>query len=204
MKDEFSMGRFDKPSDPRNPARPRQSGDNVPLIPLRRQLRRGSRNRNSWNDDTEEPDFTRETRTALLEGKSSDSFNGFLEEEDEDTDRLLDANGWDEAAVDIEQTESDMELEDEAKLLMHDSPYEEVRAAVSNTDDSSMACVRLCLFRIDFVGDISSLGDGQSVCDYWLWSQYSILYACSVNLSIHTYRPARSLPPRQSVGKVHA
>jgi len=201
MKDEFSMGRFDKPSDPRNPARPRQSGDNVPLIPLRR---RGSRNRNSWNDDTEEPDFTHETRTALLAEKSSDSFRGFLEEEDEDTDRLLDANGWDEAAVDIEQTDSDMELEDEAKLLMDDSPYEEVRAAVSNTDDSSMACVRLCLFRIDGIGDVSSLGDGQCVCDYWLWSQHSILNACSINLSIDTYRPARSLPLRQPVGKVHA
>jgi hypothetical protein len=204
MKDDLSMGRFDKPSDPRSPARPRQSGDNVPLIPLRRELRRGSRNRNSWNDDTEEETFSHETRRALLAEKSSDSFRGFLEEEDEDTDRLLDANGWDEAAVDIEQTESDMELEDEAKLLMDDSPHEEVRAAVSNTDDSSMACVRLCLFQIDCIGDVSSLGDGQSVCDYWLWSQHSILHACSFNLSVDTYRPARSLPLRESVGKVHA
>ena len=31
--------------------------------------------------------------------------------------------------------------EDEPKLLLEDSPYEEVRAAVSNTDDPEMACV---------------------------------------------------------------
>jgi hypothetical protein len=31
---------------------------------------------------------------------------------------------------------------DEEKLYEDDSPYEEVRAAVSNTDDASMACVR--------------------------------------------------------------
>lgn len=135
------MGPFEKPSDPRSPARSRQSGDNVPLLSLRRGLRRGSRNQNIWNDDTEENDLTNETRRALLAKKSSDSFHEFLEEEDDDTDRLVEANGHDAEAVDIEETGSDMELEDEAKLLADDSPYEEVRAAVSNTDDPSMACV---------------------------------------------------------------
>lgn len=197
------MGPFDKPSDPRNPARPRHSGDDVPLIPLRRGLRRESRNQNIWNDENDEGDFTHETRRALLR-KSNDSFREFLAEEGDDRDRLLDATGQDEEAVDVEQTESDMELEDEAKLLMDDSPYEEVRAAVSNTDDPSMACVRLSLFPIDCVGDVSSLGDGQSICDYWLWSQYSVFYAGAVNLSINTYRSANSLPHRQSVVQVHA
>ena len=135
------MGPFEKPSDSRSPARSRQSGDNVPLLSLRRGLRRGSRNQNIWNDDTEENDLTNETRRALLAKKSSDSFHEFLEEEDDDTDRLVEANGHDAEAVDIEETASDIELEDEAKLLADDSPYEEVRAAVSNTDDPSMACV---------------------------------------------------------------
>ena len=35
----------------------------------------------------------------------------------------------------------DSEL-DELKPVADDSPYEEVRAAVSNTDDSTLACVK--------------------------------------------------------------
>jgi hypothetical protein len=136
------MGRFDKPSDPRSPARPRQSGDNVPLLPLRR----GSRNQNIWNNDGDEEDFTPETRRKLLERKSEDTFHEFLDEENEDTEGLLGANGHGEgAAMEMEplkpSTDSEID-EDEAKLLADDSAYEEVRAAVSNTDDSSMACVR--------------------------------------------------------------
>ena len=38
----------------------------------------------------------------------------------------------------VESLESD---EDQPKVLLDDSPYEEVRAAVSNTDDPEMACV---------------------------------------------------------------
>ena len=40
----------------------------------------------------------------------------------------------------VESIESD---QDEPKLLLDDSPYEEVRAAVSNTDDPEMVCVRV-------------------------------------------------------------
>lgn len=38
----------------------------------------------------------------------------------------------------VEYLEDD---ENEPKVLLEDSPYEEVRAAVSNTDDPEMACV---------------------------------------------------------------
>jgi hypothetical protein len=50
----------------------------------------------------------------------------------------------------------DLELEsplesdlDELKLIQDDSPYEEVRAAVSNTDDPDMACVFLYLIEAE-------------------------------------------------------
>jgi hypothetical protein len=36
-------------------------------------------------------------------------------------------------------------ISDELKLLADDSPHEEVRAAVSNTDDPEMACVDPCM-----------------------------------------------------------
>jgi len=194
------MGPFDKPSDPQSPTRLRQTGENVPLVPLRRGLRSGSHNQNIWNDETDEGEFAHEMRT-LLAKKSSDSFHEFLAEEGEDTDRLLHVTGRDEGAVDVEQTE---ELEDEAKLSRHDSPYEEVRAAVSNTDDPSMACVPVSLFPTDCIGDVSSLGDGQYIRHYWFWSQYSIFHASPLNLSIDTYRSTSGLPHRQYVGQIHA
>ena len=43
--------------------------------------------------------------------------------------------------------ESDL---DELKVLEDDSPYEEVRAAVSNTDDPDMACVSASPSKTDF------------------------------------------------------
>ena len=201
---ELSMGPFDKPSDPRGPAKPRQSGDNVPLLPLRSGPRRGSLNQNIWNDGPEEDEFALHTRRTLLAKKSNDSFHEFLEEEDEDTDRLLGANEVGGEAIDVGQTESDLDLEDEAKLLEDDSPYEEVRAAVSNTDDPSMACVLLLFILTEYLGDISCLGHRESFCNLWLWSQYPLFHACSVNLSINPYCSTSRLPHWQSVGQVHA
>ena len=127
------MGRFDRASDPPSPVQPRPSGDDVPLLPLRRG-RRESQNRNVWNDDTHTDQWQAK--------KSDDSFPDFLEDAEEDTDSLL-ANREEDISREPGQTEPDMEFEDEAKVLEDDSPYEEVRAAVSNTDDSSMACVFL-------------------------------------------------------------
>ena len=40
---------------------------------------------------------------------------------------------------------------DEPKVFIDDSPYEEVRAAVSNTDDASMPCVPQSLEASDLV-----------------------------------------------------
>ena len=42
---------------------------------------------------------------------------------------------------DLDEVESIESDQDEPKLLLDDSPYEEVRAAVSNTDDPEMVCV---------------------------------------------------------------
>ena len=192
------MGPFDQPSDLRSASKPRQSGDNVPLLPLQRKSRRGSRNQNIWNEETEDVDFDKETRAALLARNSSDTFREFLEEEEEDTHRLLQANEHDEAPANVVENGSDMDLEEEAKLLEDDSPYEEVRAAVSNTDDPSMACVYIyfCLHSADCLGNISRMGDWQSICNHRRWGQHSILHESTINLNINAYRPTPSIPYR--------
>jgi hypothetical protein len=48
--------------------------------------------------------------------------------------------------------------EDEPKILLDDSPYEEVRAAVSNTDDPEMACV----------GVLAEVTDRQETIRVWI------------------------------------
>lgn len=55
---------------------------------------------------------------------------------------------------------------EELETFVEDSPHEEVRAAVSNVDDSDMACVCSCplLLRL---GDIPSVGDRHSIYNHW-------------------------------------
>jgi hypothetical protein len=47
-----------------------------------------------------------------------------------------------ESSIDLNKPPTTDSETDELKLFEDDSPYEDVRAAVSNTDDSTIACVR--------------------------------------------------------------
>jgi len=80
------MGPFDSTKDPRKPRAPRGSGDNVPLLPVRRR----SRKQNTWNDDDE---YNAELDS--LRRRSSEAFHRFLEysENEEDASRTSAENG---------------------------------------------------------------------------------------------------------------
>src|SRR5271169_4791256 len=73
------MAPFNKANDPRHPLRPRQSGDYVPLL----HIRRNSRNQNIWNDNDEDQDITTNGNT-LRRRRSSDVFQSFLDENEEE------------------------------------------------------------------------------------------------------------------------
>jgi hypothetical protein len=68
------------------------------------------------------------------------------------------------------------EITDEVLLLQEDSPYEEVRAAVSNTDDPTMACV-VSLETPLTVGNDPRLGDRKFICYRWRRAEYVIFNA---------------------------
>jgi hypothetical protein len=73
------MGPFSKTNDPRSPRPPKESSDHVPLLPLRR----GSQNLNIWNDGENE-DAAAVENTLLKHRESDDSFQGFLEDDEEE------------------------------------------------------------------------------------------------------------------------
>jgi hypothetical protein len=78
------MGLFDKGKDPREPQAPRESGDGVPLLPVRRKLRK----QNIWNDDEQNAEG------GSLRRRSSETLHRFLEGEDEeDIGRMRAENG---------------------------------------------------------------------------------------------------------------
>jgi hypothetical protein len=75
------MGLFDKAKDPQEP---RESGDNVPLIPVQRK----SRTQNTWNDDEQNAEG------GSLRRRSSETFHRFSEGEDEeDIEQMSGENG---------------------------------------------------------------------------------------------------------------
>ena len=83
------MPSFNKTSDPRPSRPPRESGDYVPLL----RVRRGSRNQNIWNDN--EDRNTTAAHNNLRGRRSSEVFDRFLDdgEDEEDTSRLSRESG---------------------------------------------------------------------------------------------------------------
>ena len=66
--------------DPRHPRPPRASGDNVPLLPIRRL----SRSQNIWADDTEDQELTgNENGRLLARGSNEVVFEHFLDDDDD-------------------------------------------------------------------------------------------------------------------------
>ena len=163
------MGPFDKAKDPRNPRAPRKPGDDVPLLPVRRKSRKQNIWTDDTEQDAELDSLRRrssETFYRFLEGEDEDDTRrvsaengGYRDSEDNglaktsiddpqsvcpgtrpaDSESLL-RFGPSESLLLNKPPTSDVDP-DESKLFEDDSPYEEVRAAVSNTDDSMMACV---------------------------------------------------------------
>lgn len=156
------MGPFSKAKDPRNPQPPQESDDYVPLLPVRR----GSRSVNIWNTEEDDQELSpkrynrRPSRDPLY--RLVDSEDGDIEDANGSSGTIrgeekrhrkanfekLDAQRLDRSIRDSLSSESPTNLgedsnADDLKPFEDDSPYEEVRAAVSNIDDSAMACVFL-------------------------------------------------------------
>lgn len=164
------MGPFDKAKDSRKPQAPGESDDNIPLLPVRRKSRRQNVWNDDNEQDTELGSLRRrsnETLRQFSEGENEEDIRrlsveegGYRNSEDNglaktsiddphsvgprpkpvNSTKLLLRPGSSESLFLNQSPTSDFDP-DELKLLDDDSPYEEVRAAVSNTDDSTMACV---------------------------------------------------------------
>lgn len=163
------MGPFDKAKDPRNPRAHRKPGDDVPLLPVRHKSQKQNIWTDDTEQGTELGSLRRrssETFYRFLEGEEEEDTGGVSAENGRYSDS--EDNGLAKTSIDDPQSvcpgrrrsnsesllrfgpseslllnkppTSDLDP-DESKLFEDDSPYEEVRAAVSNTDDSMMACV---------------------------------------------------------------
>jgi hypothetical protein len=71
--DNTTMSAFARSTDPRRPLAPRNSGDYVPLL----SMRRGSRNLNIWSNDNEDAD-------VLIDSQREKRVSASFREEDED------------------------------------------------------------------------------------------------------------------------
>ena len=70
-----------KSRDPRHRRLPQESGDSLPLLPMRH----GLRNTSVWNDDHDDKE---RGSTSLPQRKSEDSFYDFLEDEEDESTLL--------------------------------------------------------------------------------------------------------------------
>ena len=153
------MGPFSKAKDHRNP-QPQESDDYVPLLPVRR----GSRSVNIWNTEEDDQELSPKRNNRLPSGdplyRLVDSEDGDIEDTDGSSGTIhgkatryrkvgfekLETQRLVRSIRDSLSSESPTNLgedsnADDVKPFEDDSPYEEVRAAVSNIDDSAMACV---------------------------------------------------------------
>jgi len=76
----------------------------------------------------------------------------------------------------LEDRESLSSELDELKPIVDDSPYEEVRAAVSNTDDPSLPCVPSWSIGL-MIGNNSSVGDWESLHNPRFRTEYAVFDA---------------------------
>ena len=76
--------------DPRQPRPPRPSGDNVPLLPIRR----ASRSHNIWANDGEEQDLAGNENGPLLARESNEVvFEHFLDDDGDEATEVRRASG---------------------------------------------------------------------------------------------------------------
>lgn len=88
--------------------------------------------------------------------------------------------------------------------LAEDSPYPEVRAAVAPTDDPDMPCVCLpfgALLSSEYHPDVDNCLDFH---DLGIGRQHALVHASTQYCHHGHRRPASVIPPRPSMGKIHA
>lgn len=128
---------------PRKSRVPSQSCESVPLITLARQTECPP----SWDSNREDASLLKAgelgDRNNASRATSPDTYSFIEDEEDRSSlERLIESSVCHRLPGSLRDLEETSEIDNDEFKAHDDSPYEEVRAAVSNTDDPDMPCVR--------------------------------------------------------------